>query len=436
MSPVSSSASSVSGSGTWGSTVAKYEFAAAVVPTSRPSLSERYQRCSRISWKISAGASRPRRLSGMAASTTSYTSSSQRLAATVSETGWPSFCSRYPRKLAMSLSRRRAWFSSASIPVRTKSWRRWCPDSATRVRTRSRLPSPVLTSSTSSASKPSSLRRRSRSAMRYRCSSGRRISSLVSSCHSRSYRVRSSSATSNGSISGGSRSPACRSSSSPPTRSQASSRSQLRWPSVSEGCCSLVSESTRYASSAPASKRNSVLDREQSPQKKPDRKLNHRVEQPVGRLATPGVGEQRPVGGGVVEEPGDQDRVSAKAAVNDDPHHLDGRDAGVRQAAQQPVFAPGESFVDGFQRVELAVLLGEADDVPRDPAHPDLHQPVVPPVLERLGPGQGEESCCLVGRRTKDKAHESVRLLGQLLSPARRIAGALPGPAPISSALN
>jgi len=67
-SPVSS-VPGVSGSGTVGSTVSKYELAAAVVPTSRPACSDRYQRCSRISWKISGGASRPRSRSGIASTT-------------------------------------------------------------------------------------------------------------------------------------------------------------------------------------------------------------------------------------------------------------------------------------------------------------------------------------------------------------------------------
>src|SRR5215470_17282989 len=72
-------------------------------------------------------------------------------------------------------------------------------------------------------------------------------------------------------MSAGSSPAACRSSSSPPTCSTASSTSQARCPPVSSGCCSLVSASTRYASSVPASCRNSVLDSEQSPQKNPDR---------------------------------------------------------------------------------------------------------------------------------------------------------------------
>ena len=215
--------------------------------------------------------SRPRRSSGIAAMTGSYTSSSHRLAATTSETGRPCFCSSQARKPAMSLSSRRAWCSPASIPVRRNSCLESWPASATRVFSRSLLPSPVLISSTSSASKPSSFSRCKRSAILYRCSSGFRISSRVSSCHSDSYRCRSWSEISSGSTSAGSRPPACRSSSSPKMRSVARSTSHCRCPAVRAGCCSLVSASTRYASSLPASCRNSALDSEQSPQKNPDR---------------------------------------------------------------------------------------------------------------------------------------------------------------------
>ena len=155
---------------------------------------------------------------------------------------------------------------------------------------------------------------------------------------------------------------------------------------------------------------------EEAGQVQPDQQFHQGIEQPVGRLAAPGIGEQRPVSGRVVEEAGDQDRVHVLAAVHHDAHDVDGRDAGLGQAAQQPVFTPGEVLVDRFQREQLTVLFDEPHDMPGDPAHPDLDHPLVPPVFQRLGPRQGEESCCLVGGRAEDEPHGSVRLLREFSS--------------------
>ena len=70
------------------STFSKYEARAASVPTSWPAASERNQRCSSSSWKTSDRVELVARdQPGCCAATGSYTSLSQRLAATTSDTG-------------------------------------------------------------------------------------------------------------------------------------------------------------------------------------------------------------------------------------------------------------------------------------------------------------------------------------------------------------
>src|SRR5690606_17633646 len=75
---------------------------------------------------------------------------------------------------AGSLSNRRAWLSSRSMPVRPSSSRRWCPDSTTRGWMRTVEPFQSATMSSSATSKPRSLRRATRCSMRH-------ISSVVNS---------------------------------------------------------------------------------------------------------------------------------------------------------------------------------------------------------------------------------------------------------------
>ena len=196
----------------------------------------------------------------------------------------------------------------------------------------------------------------------------------------------------------------------------ASSTSHWRCPSVSSGCCSLVSASTRYASSVPASCRNSVLDSEQSPQKNPDR--CSRTSSSTSASSSPsvgcrprGVGEDRPVGGRVAEELGDQDRVRVGVPrgrlvqVDRDPDHLDGGDAQLGQRPEQPVLAPGQPLAELLEGVQRAVVVDEADHVPRDAPLPDLDQPFVLPFRQRLGPRQREQSGRVVGGGSEDEPH-------------------------------
>jgi hypothetical protein len=147
---------------------------------------------------------------------------------------------------------------------------------------------------------------------------------------------------------------------------------------------------------------------EEAGQVQPHQELDQGVEQPVGGLAAPGAGEDGAVGGRVVQEPGDQDRVQVRPAVYHDAHHVHGGHVQLGELAQQPVFTPGQVLVDGLERVQLAVVCDEADDVPGDAALPDLDQPRILPLLERLGPGQAQQAGRLFRRRAEDEAHGRV----------------------------
>ena len=127
--------------------------------------------------------------------------------------------------------------------------------------------------------------------------------------------------------------------------------------------------------------RQRAVTPEEPGQVQPHQQLHQRVEQPVGRLPDARAGEQRPVRGRVLEEPGHQDRVQVRPAVDDDADDLDRGHVELRQRAQQPVLAPGQPLAEGLERVELAALGDEADHVPRQPALADLDQPLVLPLL-------------------------------------------------------
>jgi hypothetical protein len=104
---------------------------------------------------------------------------------------------------------------------------------------------------------------------------------------------------------------------------------------------------------------------EEPGQVQPHQQLDQRVEQPVGRLPDARAGEQRSVRRRVLEEPGHQDRVQVRPAVDDDADDRDRGHVELGQRPQQPVLAPGQPFAEGLERVELAALGDEADDVSR-----------------------------------------------------------------------
>jgi len=154
--------------------------------------------------------------------------------------------------------------------------------------------------------------------------------------------------------------------------------------------------------------RQRAVTPEEPGQVQPDQELHQRVEQPVGRLPDPRAGEQGTVSGRVLKEPGHQDRVQVRPPVDHDADNLDRGHVKLGERAQQPVLAPGQPLAYRLQRVEHAAVGDEADHVPRQPALPDLDQPLVLPFLKRLAEGQGQQARRIVGGRTEDKPHETT----------------------------
>ena len=70
--------------------------------------------------------------------------------------------------------------------------------------------------------------------------------------------------------------------------------------------------------------------------------------------------------------------------VDRDPDHLDGGDAQLSQRAEQAVLAPGQPLAELLEGVQRAVVVDEADHVPRNAPLPDLDQPLVLPFRQRL----------------------------------------------------
>ena len=105
----------------------------------------------------------------------------------------------------------------------------------------------------------------------------------------------------------------------------------------------------------------------------------------------------------MVEEPGHQHRVEVAGPVDHHAEHLDGRDAELAQLAQQPVLAPGQPLVELLERVDLAALGDEPDDVPGDAALADLHQPLVGPLRDRGRHGRDSSPAVLSAGGAKTK---------------------------------
>ena len=208
----------------------------------------------------------PRPPAGIAAIDGSNTSSSQRPRAPRPR---PAAALRSPARSPKTLEVRRAAAAPGSparfSPVSRRSRRRWCParGPATAAAAGSRVF--VRTSSISSTSKPSSFRRRSRSC-RWKRSSSAKTSSCVELATTAA-RSRVEHLLDEAERVGRAATRAARRRGS---RARARGRAR-RCPSESCSCSSAVSASTKYADSLPASRRKSVFDSEQSPQKKPAR---------------------------------------------------------------------------------------------------------------------------------------------------------------------
>ncbi len=119
--------------------------------------------------------------------------------------------------------------------------------------------------------------------------------------------------------------------------------------------------------------------------------LDERVQEVRAQVGDAGAREQSAVGQGVVEVPGDQDRVEIVAPRGHDPDGLDDGERLSLQAAEERPLAPGGALRQLLDRVQRAVVLDEANDMAADPAHHG-DEPVRLPVFERRLPGQVEKA--------------------------------------------
>src|SRR5262249_57120399 len=69
---------------------------------------------------------------------------------------------------------------------------------------------------------------------------------------------------------------------------------------------------------------------------------------------------------------------------------------------------PGQPLAKLLEGVQGAVVVDEADHVPRDAPLPDLDQPLVPPVRQRLRPRQGEQPGRVIGGGRGDEPHKTI----------------------------
>ncbi len=208
------------------STSLMYAVVASGSETDRSSCWDMNQRCSSSSWNTSAGSSRPRRSRGMARTTGSNTRETHSCATISSSSSSRPLRARYASR---SLSSRRAWFSSASRPVRRSSRRWWWPASTTFGWIRTWEPASAVRIDSSSMSKPRAFSRSTRSLMRHR-SAASNCSVPVSSVHRVRYCATIRFDTSTGSAFSSRRPPASRSRSSPAMFTRATSRSFSRCP--------------------------------------------------------------------------------------------------------------------------------------------------------------------------------------------------------------
>ena len=135
--------------------------------------------------------------------------------------------------------------------------------------------------------------------------------------------------------------------------------------------------------------------------------LRERVEQQVERRGEDGTRQHEPVRQRVLEVAREQHRLVARAALADDADRLDRRQTELCERAQQPVLALREARRQLLQRVERAVVVDEADDVPADAAR-DVDEPRRLPLLERLAPRQVEE-VGMSGARDELERHEILQ---------------------------
>ena len=133
---------------------------------------------------------------------------------------------------------------------------------------------------------------------------------------------------------------------------------------------------------------------EEPGQVQPHQQHDERVEDLGQAVVREAVAEQRPVGQGVLQVPGDQRRLDLLAvgglAAADHADRLDRGQAEPAQVAQQPVLPVGPLLAGLLHGVDVLAEPHDPDDVPRDAAG-QRHHDVVTPLVERELPGEGDQ---------------------------------------------
>ena len=116
----------------------------------------------------------------------------------------------------------------------------------------------------------------------------------------------------------------------------------------------------------------------------------------------------------MVEEPRHQYGVQVVGPVHHHAEHLDGRDAELAQLAQQPVLAAGQPLVELLERVDLAALGDEPDDVPGDAALRGSR-----PAGRRPTPRAARATAASAGRRCLRRRAKTKRTADSVQAQAR-----------------
>ena len=157
----------------------------------------------------------------------------------------------------------------------------------------------------------------------------------------------------------------------------------------------------------------------------PDEQLRSGVEQLVAQVRDAAACEERAKRQRVVEVPRDEDRLQVVASSSRNPDDLDDGHLLLLEGPKQAVLAPGERLRNLLQRVQRAVVLDEAHDVPADATH-DLDETLGRPVASGLSHGRSRKLGC-PGRATS-RSRGAVVL-------TRRSSASDDGDAPINATL-
>ena len=154
---------------------------------------------------------------------------------------------------------------------------------------------------------------------------------------------------------------------------------------------------------------------EEAGQVQPDQQHDERVDDLGEAVLWEAVAEQRPVGQGVLQVPGDQGRLDLLAvgvlAAADHADRLDGRQPEAAQVAQQPVLAERQVLAGLLHGVDVLAQPHDPHDVPGDAAG-ERHHDVVAPLVEGGLPRERDQG--RVGSRRDDaQRHAAQRRPGQ-----------------------